>query len=371
MKRYLFSLCFLCLPLLAIAEDNALPENGYVGVNEDDPIYHLDVNGFASFSSSAKLGNTLPYVGGSRAYRYTFEGNGYNLLMRGSDWHSILGVDRTDFDENGNPESVSNGDRLWELRVSASGANGNNPQLFPFQVIVDGTPSGDNVDQLLRIYGNNLTVKSSGSVGIGTSSLGTSKLKIANSSSDFADYRFVGTGMGQLEFVGWPRGWNINSKTNGKHLYINRDAGANSNVIIGRKEGREFFVRGSDGFVGIGTGTPANRLDVNGTIRSKEIIVETTGWSDFVFEDGYELRPLAEVSTFISKHGHLPDVPSAETIQNEGLSVGESQSIMIQKIEELTLYALQQKDEIQTYKANQTELLKMIRILQSEVESFK
>ncbi len=94
--------------------------------------------------------------------------------------------------------------------------------------------------------------------------------------------------------------------------------------------------------VGIGTVTPQNALDVNGTIRSKEIIVETN-WSDFVFENDYKLRPLAEVSTFISEHGHLPDVPSAETVQSQGLSVGESQAIMMQKIEEMTLYIIQQE----------------------------
>lgn len=100
----------------------------------------------------------------------------------------------------------------------------------------------------------------------------------------------------------------------------------------------------NSGNVGIGTTTPENKLDVNGTIRAKEVIVETN-WSDFVFADEYKLRSLSEVEEHINQHGHLPDVPSAESIQSEGLSVGESQTIMMQKIEELTLYVIELKKQ--------------------------
>lgn len=57
-----------------------------------------------------------------------------------------------------------------------------------------------------------------GAVGIGTSSLGESKFKIANSKTDFAHFRFGAEGAGEFEFVGWDKGWNINSKTSGKNL---------------------------------------------------------------------------------------------------------------------------------------------------------
>jgi Chaperone of endosialidase len=94
-----------------------------------------------------------------------------------------------------------------------------------------------------------------GNVGIGTTDPGASKLKISNSASDFADISFSGSGMGQLQVIGWSSGWNINTITPGKHLYLNRDSGENSDVYIGRK-GKELFVRGSDGNVGIGTTNP-------------------------------------------------------------------------------------------------------------------
>ncbi len=102
------------------------------------------------------------------------------------------------------------------------------------------------------------------------------------------------------------------------------------------------------GKVGIGTVSPSHELAVNGTVRAKEVIVDT-GWSDFVFEDSYRLRSLAEVETHIEEHGNLPDVPSASEVESEGLSVGKAQKIMMQKIEELTLYMIEQekKNQIQ------------------------
>jgi hypothetical protein len=104
-----------------------------------------------------------------------------------------------------------------------------------------------------------------GNVGIGTTDPGTSKLKIANNQTDFADFDLTRSGMGQLQFVGWRDGWNINTLTDGKHLYLNRDAKEKSDVWIGR-QGKELFVRGKDGNVGIGTISPTEKLDVSGNI---------------------------------------------------------------------------------------------------------
>lgn len=99
------------------------------------------------------------------------------------------------------------------------------------------------------------------------------------------------------------------------------------------------------GNVGIGTPSPSYKLDVNGTIRANEIIVNTTG-ADFVFADDYQLRPLTEVKAFIQENMHLPDIQSAQEMQENGVSVNELQTQLLQKIEELTLYLIQQEQTI-------------------------
>jgi len=104
------------------------------------------------------------------------------------------------------------------------------------------------------------------------------------------------------------------------------------------------------GYVGIGTLTPAHELDVNGTIRAKEVLVESD-WADYVFANDYKLPALNEVKSYIKDNGHLSGVPSAEEVKKTGIGVGTSTAMLLQKIEELTLYAIQQQEEIQLMKS--------------------
>ncbi len=118
----------------------------------------------------------------------------------------------------------------------------------------------------------------------------------------------------------------------------------------GKDNARVFLADNIGGAVGIGTYTTAGyKLAVNGNIRSKEVVVET-GWADFVFAKEYKLLPLSEVESFIKTNKHLPDVPSAIEIQTNGLKVGEMQTKAMQKIEELTLYIIEMKKEMEAMK---------------------
>ena len=112
----------------------------------------------------------------------------------------------------------------------------------------------------------------------------------------------------------------------------------------------------NNGNVGIGTTSPVYKLDVAGTFRAREIIVNATG-ADFVFADDYRLRPLSEVEAFISENNHLPEIQSAQEMQENGVSMNELQIQLLQKIEELTLYLIQQEKVIQVLR-QEVELLK-------------
>jgi len=94
---------------------------------------------------------------------------------------------------------------------------------------------------------------------------------------------------------------------------------------------------------------PTHRFEVDGTIRATEIRVEAQT-ADFVFEDDYELRPLEEVESFINDNGHLPDIPSAAEMEKDGVGLAEMNKLLLQKIEELTLYVIELKKEIKEIK---------------------
>ncbi|MFQ6599578.1 hypothetical protein [Flavobacterium sp. C3NV] len=98
-----------------------------------------------------------------------------------------------------------------------------------------------------------------------------------------------------------------------------------------------------DGNVGIGKIDPTNKLDVNGTIHSKEVKVDMLGWSDFVFKKEYNLPTLADVEKHINEKGHLENIPSEEEVLKNGINLGEMNAKLLQKIEEMTLYMIEMK----------------------------
>lgn len=103
----------------------------------------------------------------------------------------------------------------------------------------------------------------------------------------------------------------------------------------------------STGNVGIGTTNPDARLAVNGTIHTKEVKVDLSiPVPDYVFKPAYPLSPLKKVKAYIDKNHHLPEIPSAEQIEKEGLDLGEASAGQLKKIEELTLYLIEKDKQL-------------------------
>lgn len=103
------------------------------------------------------------------------------------------------------------------------------------------------------------------------------------------------------------------------------------------------------------------QLDNDGLLRAREIKVDQANWPDYVFKKDYELMPLNKVQAFINKNGHLPNVPSAEAIEKEGLNLGDAAHVSMQKIEELTLYVLQINEKVEQQEIVLEEQQKLIQ----------
>lgn len=130
--------------------------------------------------------------------------------------------------------------------------------------------------------------------------------------------------------------------------------------------GNYYLYLRDNGYVGVNTDNPTARFTVNGNVligdpatvtipnanyklfvetgilteKVKVAVKNTANWSDFVFEPGYELRPLVEVEQYIADHKHLPDIPSADEVVKDGVDLGEMDARLLQKVEELTLYII-------------------------------
>jgi len=127
------------------------------------------------------------------------------------------------------------------------------------------------------------------------------------------------------------------------------------NLVLGTNDGSQYVHINSNGQVGIGTQTHIDnsftRLTVAGRIHAKEVkVTVNAGGADFVFNKTYDLPNLKEIDKFISTNKHLPDIPSAEEMQQNGINLGEMQIKLLQKIEELTLYVIELKKESEVMK---------------------
>jgi hypothetical protein len=90
----------------------------------------------------------------------------------------------------------------------------------------------------------------------------------------------------------------------------------------------------------------SGNLSVHGWLQATEVVINAKWWSDFVFAEDYKLPSLAVVEQFIAKNKHLPNVPSEADVLKNGINVTDMQAIQMQKIEELTLYMIQMKKDL-------------------------
>ncbi len=231
-------------------------------------------------------------------------------------------------------------------------------------------------------FNDHLILSSTGNVGIGTTVPTYAKLHLKQEAGD-AVFKIENTGNGNASIIKFSRerstsedqvggaiGLVSNTNNVWSQLFLNARS-AQAHVGVDGSGTQTPFLTIGDGFsnnvaVGIGTTTPKNALDVVGTIRSTEVKVEATPWPDFVFEKDYELKTLEEVEDFVAENKHLPEIPSEVDVNENGINLGEMDSKLLLKIEELTLYMIDMNKRMGKLENENTELKKEVSALKNE-----
>lgn len=179
-----------------------------------------------------------------------------------------------------------------------------------------------------------------GRIAIGNTTTPQAKIHVLADSNENADLLLQSSGSGKTAAIMFQDSNNKISVNSSGNMTMN----ANSFSLTG-------------GNIGIGCAANGGyRLSVKGKVHAEEVVVELmSDWPDYVFSSDYNLPELDNVKKYIESNGHLPDFPSADIISNEGISLAEMNALLLKKIEELTLYIINQDERI---KKLENELLK-------------
>jgi len=146
-------------------------------------------------------------------------------------------------------------------------------------------------------------------------------------------------------FIGYQSGQNIS----GSNILSIANNNTTTPLVYGEFDNEKLIFNAT---VGIGTSNfpdPTYKLYVKDGIRTEKVkvdIASDNGWADYVFEDTYQLNTLEEVENYIKSNGHLKDIPSTQEVLENGIELAEMNKLLLQKIEELTLYAIEQDKKI-------------------------
>lgn len=151
-------------------------------------------------------------------------------------------------------------------------------------------------------------------------------------------------------------GINNNSPQAKLHIKGGGTDNTTSSLLVNNNANAEVFRILDNGKIGIGTANPQSTLAVSGDITAKKIVVTSTGWSDYVFDDDYHLPGLLQVEEYIHHNRHLPEVVSAAEVKKNGVDLGASQTILLKKVEELTLYLIEEHKELEKLKEENKKL---------------
>jgi hypothetical protein len=321
--------------------------NGKVGIGINAPVWKLDVKGGSVNTDSVYRINGVQVLATNNNLLQVGSGNSY-VGIGTSNPAAPLHVNTT-FQEafrltGGTSQFYSTG--MYMTFYENTNYRGYIGSFSGASADMDfGTGGGNTTGSVHLVISASprFTLNSAGNVGVGTTTP-VSRLSVVQ----------TGTASPTFELTNTSKGPNISYGHFGATGDWYLRSAANSGYVILQDQ--------SAGVVGVGTTyVPAGyKMSVNGKVICTELKVQLlASWPDYVFKPDYKLMNLSELSDFINANGHLPGIPSADEVNNSaGVEVGEMQRLLVEKIEELTLYILKQEEKIQQLQQSVEQLKK-------------
>ncbi|GAB1856179.1 hypothetical protein MHTCC0001_10140 [Flavobacteriaceae bacterium MHTCC 0001] len=286
-----------------------LKSNGNVGINNTDPKEKL------------QIGNA-----------FTFHDGGHKVMSFGYAPTGGVDLDNTKY-AGAIRFDTANGNLRFDTSSSVTGSPSSRMYINKDGNIGIGTSSPKNLLHVQSLGGNNqvakIRVQGTGENNAATVSNASMSGYIISGTADDASFGRYNFGMESWYGIGFKSSFN-------------NKAG----IVFNTRTASAFF----EGNVGIGTDAPDSKLTVAGNIHTREVKVTVDAGltPDYVFKDDYNLKTLTEVEHYILEEGHLPNIPSATEIEENGLLLKDMNLKLLEKIEELTLYTIQQEKRIHT-----------------------
>lgn len=350
--------------------------SGYIGINTDAPQGRLDIN---------EVGGQLRLSGGTLAGG-VWTGSGPNTLLWMGNWGDVWKGIQINLSNGfvgmgtspGHPLHIKPASASAYINLDKPGDTYESGLMFTKAGATQFFLYNDDTNNSLKIQAAGLAgegdlsprmqfpvgnkniymAESGGNVGIGTANPET-RLHVAGGLMTLDGSLpaiYTGTGSGDLgRYLQVLNSWTNQSASGLKAGGIL----VSDSYTYANPSKNDLIVKGK---VAIGTPTTNSsndyKLSVNGRIGAKDVQIESTSnaWPDYVFSEGYQLPDLYEVEQYINKNRHLADIPSAEEVKAKGYSVNDMDEQLLKKIEELTLYIIQQQKQID---ALQTQLDKI------------